>query len=549
MRPPRAPRRAWTAVAAISAATAALLSQPVTAEAAAPAPTVTAHVPVAPYPAGLALTPDGARAYVTSQSSGTVSVLDTASKVVTGSFTAGTGSYAVAVSPDGQRAYLTHHLDNTVSVVDTASNTVTATVPVGAQPWGLVLSPDGKRAYVSNAGAGTVSVLDTSSGTVTATVPVGAEPHGLAVSPDGKRLYVAASGAKAVNVVDTVSSTVSATVQVGHSAFGLALSPDGSRLWVADGDDTTAAVLDTGANTLLGTVTVGNGPYAVSLAPDGSTAYVSNYGDNTLSVIDAASRSVTATVPVGASPYTLALSADGRRGYLADFTGNAVDVLNFPLPVPAVTVISPNGGSGVGGTTVTVTGTDLNGATGVTFGAAGPATSFSCTRTSCTATAPATTVTGPVDVQVTTPGGTSAAVAADRFTYTAPSAHLVVALAATPVTGLFASRVDYTVTLTGQGPDPVTAATVSAALPAGLTTTSGDCTVAGGRLTCTLSAPLAKGASTTRHFSVGGAGLNVLASWSITVARTAGAPADPSPATSKDSRSCTSVLGLLITCS
>ncbi|MFJ8473444.1 beta-propeller fold lactonase family protein [Kitasatospora sp. NPDC094011] len=535
-------------MAAISAATAALLSQPATAEAAAPPPTVAAHLPVAPYPAGVALTPDGARAYVTSQSSGTVSVLDTASRAVTGSFTTGTGSYAVAVSPDGHRAYLTHHLDNTVTVVDTASNTVTATVPVGAQPWGLALSPDGSRAYVSNAGAGTVSVLDTASNTVTATVPVGAEPHGLAVSPDGKRLYVAASGAKAVNVVDTVGSTVSATVAVGHSAFGLALSPDGSRLWTADGDDSTAAVLDTGAGTLLGTVTVGNGPYAVSLAPDGSTAYVSNYADNTLSVIDAASRTVTATVPVGASPYTLALSADGRRGYLADFTGDAVDVLNFPLPVPVVTGISPNGGSGVGGTVVTVTGTDLNGATAVTFGAAGPARSFSCTRTSCTATAPATTVTGPVDVQVTTPGGTSAAVAADRFGYTAPSAHLGVALAATPVTGLLGSRVDYTVTLTNQGPDPITAATVSAALPAGLTTTSTDCTVAAGKLTCTLAGPLAKGATTTRHFSTAVGLLSLVSSWDVTAARTGGAPADPSPATSRDTRSCTSVLGLLITC-
>ena len=40
------------------------------------------------------------------------------------------------------------------------------------------------------------------------------------------------------------------------------------------------------------------------------------------------------------------------------------------------------------GTVVTVTGTSLSAATGVTFGGT-PATSFSCTATSCTATAPA----------------------------------------------------------------------------------------------------------------------------------------------------------------
>ncbi|MBD0674409.1 beta-propeller fold lactonase family protein [Streptomyces sp. CBMA156] len=535
-------------MAAITATTAVLLSLPATAEAVTPPPAVAAHVAVAPYPAGVALTPDGGHAYVTSQSSGTVSVLDTANNTVSGSFTAGTGSYAVAVSPDGHRAYLTHHLDNTVSVVDTATGAVAATVPVGAQPWGLTVSPDGSRAYVANAGAATVSVLDTSSGTVTATVPVGAEPHGLAVSADGRRLYVAASGAKAVTVVDTVSSTVSGTVPVGHGVFGLALSPDGTRLWAADGDDGTAAVIDTAAGTVLGTVAVGSGPYAVTLAPDGAAAYVSNYADNTLSVVDTASRTVTATVPVGASPYSLALAADGRRGYLADFTGGAVDVVDFPLPVPDVTGIAPNSGSGAGGTVVTITGTDLAGATAVTFGAAGAATSFGCTRTGCTATAPATTVTGPVDVRVTGPGGTSAAVAADRFTYTAPAAHLGVALTATPVTGVLSNRVDYTVTLTGQGPDPVASATVTADLPAGLTATSGDCTVAAGKLSCALTAPLAKGASTTRHLSITVGLFDLIRSWDVTVARTAGAPADPSPATSRATRSCTSVLGLLITC-
>ncbi|MEV7026369.1 beta-propeller fold lactonase family protein [Kitasatospora sp. NPDC093558] len=545
----RATRRPWTAAAAIGAATVALLSQPGTAQAAAPAPVVTATVPVAPYPAGVALTPDGARAYVTSQSSGTVSVLDTASNTVTGSFTDGTGSYAVALSPDGRRAYLTHHLDNTVGIVDTATNTVAATVPVGTQPWGLALSADGSRAYVANAGANTVSVVDTAAKTVTATVPVGAEPHGLAVSRDGKKVYVAASSGRAVNVIDTASNTVSATVPVGHGAFGLALSPDGTRLWAANGDDKTVTVIDTTTNAVVSAVSVGANPYAVALSPDGSAAYVSNYTDNTVSVVDTASRTVTATVPVGTAPYTLAVTADGRRGYLADFTANAVSVLNFPLPVPVVTGISPATGSQAGGTTVTITGTDLAGATAVSFGAAGNAASFGCTKTSCTATAPATTATGPVDVQVTTPGGTSAAVAADRFTYTAASAHLGVALAATPVTGLVSGRVDYTITLTGQGPDPVTAATVGAALPPDLAATSGDCTVADGQLTCTLDAPLAKGATTTRHFSVGLGLFTGVQNFAVTASRTSGTPADPSPATAQDTRSCTAVFALLITCS
>jgi IPT/TIG domain len=78
-------------------------------------------------------------------------------------------------------------------------------------------------------------------------------------------------------------------------------------------------------------------------------------------------------------------------------------------------------GSTAGGTTVTIGGTGLSGATGITFGAGHPATGVSCTGTSCTATAPAEPA-GTVDVQVTTAGGTSAASPADQYTYVTPFA-------------------------------------------------------------------------------------------------------------------------------
>src|SRR5205807_719567 len=68
---------------------------------------------------------------------------------------------------------------------------------------------------------------------------------------------------------------------------------------------------------------------------------------------------------------------------------------------------------------VTITGTNFSGATGVSFGAT-PATSFTVnSTTSITATSPAAPA-GAVDVTVTTPAGTSAVVAADKFTYVTP---------------------------------------------------------------------------------------------------------------------------------
>ena len=88
-----------------------------------------------------------------------------------------------------------------------------------------------------------------------------------------------------------------------------------------------------------------------------------------------------------------------------------------PGNVPIVSGISPTAGPVAGGTSVTVTGSNLSGQTAVDFGStAGTVTAD--TATSITVTSPAGSA-GTVDVTVTTPNGTSAASSADHFTYTA----------------------------------------------------------------------------------------------------------------------------------
>ncbi|MFD4620355.1 YncE family protein, partial [Streptomyces sp. NPDC058475] len=66
-----------------------------------------------------------------------------------------------AAAQDNTFAYVTNDSSGTVSVIDTATNTVTATIPVGTAPQGVALTPDGTRVYVTNSGSDTVSVIDT----------------------------------------------------------------------------------------------------------------------------------------------------------------------------------------------------------------------------------------------------------------------------------------------------------------------------------------------------------------------------------------------------
>jgi hypothetical protein len=94
----------------------------------------------------------------------------------------------------------------------------------------------------------------------------------------------------------------------------------------------------------------------------------------------------------------------------------AIGVIFAADPTPIVRSINPSAGPKAGGTLVGMTGSNLAGATGVSFGAS-PASFTANSDTSVTATAPAGT--GTVDVTVTTPGGTSLVGRADMHLCTA----------------------------------------------------------------------------------------------------------------------------------
>ena len=100
-----------------------------------------------------------------------------------------------------------------------------------------------------------------------------------------------------------------------------------------------------------------------------------------------------------------------------------------------MTGVAPDSGTPAGGTSVTITGTNLAGATAVDFGSAA-ANITADSATSITATSPAGT--GTVDVTVTTPEGTSATSSLDQYLYsltTPPPTLTSISPATGPVTG------------------------------------------------------------------------------------------------------------------
>ena len=141
-----------------------------------------------------------------------------------------------------------------------------------------------------------------------------------------------------------------------------------------------------------------------------------------------------ATSPiVGSTACDAAENTDGDHFYCIGKTGASTDLSDIfkvvgstlakgtphlvqLYPVPVVTGIAPSAGSHLGGTAVTLTGQYFTGATSVSFGGA-MATFTILSDTSIKATAPPGTTGKTVDITVSTPGGTTSAISADRFTY------------------------------------------------------------------------------------------------------------------------------------
>jgi len=141
-------------------------------------------------------------------------------------------------------------------------------------------------------------------------------------------------------------------------------------------------------------------------------------------VYDPSTDTWTTAAPMPTARYEMASGVIGTTIFVvggATGFGNGVQqTVNEAFSVgttPTVTAVSPTGGPLAGGTGVIVTGSGFTGATAVNFGPT-PASSFTVNSDSqITATSPAAASVGPVDVTVTTPSGTSATSAADRYTY------------------------------------------------------------------------------------------------------------------------------------
>lgn len=167
----------------------------------------------------------------------------------------------------------------------------------------------------------------------------------------------------------------------------------------------TVKVTDSYGNPLSGVT--------VTFTPPATGAGGAFGSDPETAVTDAQGVATSGTFTANGTAGSYSVSASVSGAAPASISAENLPADVDPPALPVVAALSPNHGPAAGGTSVTITGDNLAGATAVTFG--GISASFQVVDNSLFVFSPAGT--GTVDVLVTTQDGTSAAGTESRFTY------------------------------------------------------------------------------------------------------------------------------------
>ena len=177
----------------------------------------------------------------------------------------------------------------------------------------------------------------------------------------------------------------------------------------------------------LGTMEAEASIFAGLASQDDGSGTVKRWGDYSAMTVDP-SDDCTLWYTTEYIPFSGAFNWDTRIASLKFNTCGQVTA------APTVSSVSPTAGPTTGGNTVTINGTNFTSGAGVKFGTTASATVTFVSATQLTAVAPAHAA-GTIDVTVTTPGGTSAIVAGDHYTYDAQPTLSAMSPTAGPTTG------------------------------------------------------------------------------------------------------------------
>ena len=265
-------------------------------------------------PLGIAITPNGATAYVTNSLGNTVTPINLRGSVHTSEtpITVGSGPSAIAITPNGATAYVSNFNSNTVTPIDLATHVARSPIHVGPGPWSIAVNSLGTYVSVSNSEGKTVSVINVATAKVT-TIDLKNRPQAIAVAPDGKTAYVA-NGAFVTPITLGATPSVDPSISIPNKPLGIAISPNGAWAYTANTDATVTPISLRGSSpsakspVSVGTLTQ---PDGIAVSPNGATAYIAN-ASNSVTPINLTTTPLSSATPinVGSATFGIAVAPD-----------------------------------------------------------------------------------------------------------------------------------------------------------------------------------------------------------------------------------------------
>ncbi|MGH7520235.1 MAG: YncE family protein [Gemmatimonadales bacterium] len=239
----------------------------------------------------------------------------------------------IALTPDGALAFVAnsdfhgdHPRVNVVTVVQTATMTPITNLPACDMPHGVKVNHAGSFVYVSCMNSDEILEIDRQSlrirrrhktgeglaepaihGTMPSAGAHDCSPTFVSVSPDDRRLYVACNHGNTLQVLDAASLELVQEIPVGAGAYNVEPSLDGRWVIVTNKKAQSVSVIDAQSLTEVARIPTSKPlPHGVAFAPDRRWAFISaesvGADPGAVDVIDLNSRERVASIAVPRQP-------------------------------------------------------------------------------------------------------------------------------------------------------------------------------------------------------------------------------------------------------
>ena len=188
------------------------------------------QVEVSTWPAHSVFSRDGRLFYVSGETAGDVTVIDTTTHAVVGRLVHGGGdAMGLALTADGKTLYAGAGENKAVLKIDTATTKQVGAIPVPGVVHETTLTLDGKHLFVTLRKVNKIVVVNTADDKIGRVIDSRGYPDLVTMEPTGRHALVSNRYANAVSVIDLATLEEVRRIKVGKAPHGMALRPEDHR--------------------------------------------------------------------------------------------------------------------------------------------------------------------------------------------------------------------------------------------------------------------------------------------------------------------------------